>query len=86
MLHLLAKGSSPPARYATKITSVLRSLGGVAWLPDLTAAVWDACLSWDELGAARLVRAAAADPASPVHLAVNENGLLFACLEHPYVV
>jgi hypothetical protein len=80
MLAPLAKGSGPPARYANRIVSTLRGMGGVAWLPHLTEAVHDAGVGWDEVYPAQQVRAAAADPHCPVRLAVDPDGYLFAYL------
>lgn len=76
MLHPLAKGNRPPAEYGAQLTSLLRDLGGFAPLRWLVEAI---DIPWlDAPGVARELRAAAADPGCPVHLAMDEDGWLFA--------
>jgi hypothetical protein len=80
MLHPMAAGNGPPTQYGKVIADTLNGLGGVAWLPALVAAVF---VPWEtDVSLARAVRAAAADPCCPVHLAMSTEGWLFVYLEH----
>ena len=76
MLHPLAEGNRPPAEYGVEFARILHELGGftpLRWLVEAIDVPW-----LDAAGVAREVRAAAADPSCRLHLAVDEDGWLFA--------